>query len=286
MQVDSKQVQRAFDRAASSYDQAAVLQQRVAQQLVERLNYIRHDHGTVLDLGCGTGQLSAGLMQRFPQAQIRAVDISMAMLVQAQQRFRKQLPAWRSWFGRSQRPLGICARAEHLPIRSSSVDSVLSNLTLQWCTDLAQVFGEMRRVLRPGGLLMFSTFGPDTLKELRASWAGVDNNPRVNVFLDMHDVGDALLASGFENPVMDMEQTTLTYATVMDLMRDLQAIGATNAHPDRMRGLTGKHQLTAMTDSYEKYRRPQGLPASYEVVFGHAWLPQDADQTVSVDFSK
>lgn len=284
MQLDRKQVQRAFDRAAGSYDQAAVLQQRVSQQLIERLDYIRHEHGTVLDLGCGTGQLSAGLMQRFPQVQIRVVDISPAMLVQAQQRFRKQVPAWRSWLGQAQRPLGICAQAEQLPLHSSSCDSVMSNLTLQWCTDLKQVFGEIRRVLRPGGLLMFSTFGPDTLKELRASWADVDNNPRVNEFLDMHDVGDALLASGFENPVMDMDQITLTYATVMDLMRDLQAIGATNAHPQRMRGLTGKDQLAAMIDRYEQFRQPQGLPASYEVVFGHAWLPQDADHTVSVDF--
>ncbi len=286
MQVDRKQVQRAFDRAATSYDQVAVLQKRVAQQLLERLDYIRHEHDAVLDLGCGTGQLSAGLHNKFPLAQISAVDISTAMLRQAQQRYRKQAPVWRRWFGRSRQPLTICAQAELLPLRSSSYDSVLSNLTLQWCPGLMQVFGELRRVLKPGGLLMFSTFGPDTLKELRNSWAGVDSNPRVNEFLDMHDVGDALLACGFENPVMDMEQVTLTYTSVMDLMRDLQGLGATNAHPQRMRGLTGKQQLAAMIDAYEAYRQPDGLPASYEVVFGHAWLPEDADQTVTVDFIK
>jgi len=284
MQLDRRQVQRAFDRAASSYDQAAVLQQRVSQQLTGRLDYIRHQHDVVLDLGCGTGQLSVDLLKRFPQSQIMAVDISPAMIRQAQLRFREQVSSWRCWLGRTRRPLGICAMAEHLPVKSSHCDSVISNLTLQWCGDLTQVFGELRRVLKPGGLLMFTTFGPDTLKELRSSWAEVDNNPRVNQFLDMHDVGDALLACGFENPVMDMEQITLTYSSVMDIMRDLQAIGATNAHPGRMRGLTGKRQLAAMIDSYEQFRRPQGLPASYEVVFGHAWLPQTADQTISVEF--
>lgn len=284
MQLDRKQIQRAFNRAAGSYDQAAVLQQRISKQLIERLDYIRHAHDVVLDLGCGTGQLSVDLLKRYPQTRISAVDISPAMIDQAQQRFRKQLPTWRCWLGQNKRPQGICAVAEQLPLRSSSYDSVVSNLTLQWCADLLQVFSEIRRVLRPGGLLMFSTFGPDTLKELRASWAGVDNSPRVSVFPDMHDVGDALLASGFENPVMDMEQITLTYSSVMDLMRDLQAIGATNAHPQRMRGLTGKQQMAAMIEGYEQFRQPQGLPASYEVVFGHAWLPADADQTVTVDF--
>jgi len=286
MKLDRRQVQRAFDRAASSYDQAAVLQQRVARQLIERLDYIHHQHDVVLDLGCGTGQISVDLLKRFPQSRIMAVDISAAMIKQAQQRFRTQVSSWRCWLGRTTRPYGICAVAEQLPVKSSYCDSVISNLALQWCGDLTQVFGELRRVLKPGGLLMFTTFGPDTLKELRSSWAQVDHNPRVNQFLDMHDVGDALLACGFENPVMDMEQITLTYASVMDIMRDLQAIGATNAHPERTRGLTGKRQLSAMIDSYEQFRQPQGLPASYEVVFGHAWLPESADQTVSVDFLK
>jgi malonyl-CoA O-methyltransferase len=136
-----------------------------------------------------------------------------------------------------------------------------------------QVFRECRRVLKPGGLLTFTTFGPDTLVELRRAWAAADGHTHVNRFIDMHDLGDALVRSGFAEPVMDVERFTLTYAEVRDLMRDLKAIGAHNANAGRPRGLTGRGALARMTEAYEEYRRDGRLPATHEVVYGQAWRP-------------
>jgi len=150
---------------------------------------------------------------------------------------------------------------------------VFSNLMLQWCQDPDAVFGECRRVLKPGGLLTFTTFGPDTLVELRRAWAAADSRTHVNRFIDMHDLGDALVRSGLAEPVMDVERFTLTYAEVRDLMRDLKDIGAHNANAGRPRGLTGKGTLARMTAAYEAFRKDGRLPATYEVVYGQAWCP-------------
>ena len=168
----------------------------------------------------------------------------------------------------------VCADAERLPVADARIDLIHSNLTLQWCNDLDRVFGEFRRVMRGGGLLMFTTFGPDTLKELRDCWERVDGRAHVNTFVDMHDVGDALVRAGFADPVMDMEVLTLTYRTPLDLMRDLKQIGATNALYAAPRGLTGPARLRAVERAYEVFRRSDGsFPATYEVVYGHAWVP-------------
>ena len=150
---------------------------------------------------------------------------------------------------------------------------IFSNLTLQWCSDLDKVFAEFRRLLKPGGLALFSTFGPDTLKELRDSWAAADKAVHVGAFIDMHDIGDALLRSGFADPVMDAERFTLTYADVYGVMNELKALGAHNAATGRPRTLTGKGRLRAMAAAYERYRDNGILPASFEVVYGLAWAP-------------
>jgi malonyl-CoA O-methyltransferase len=150
---------------------------------------------------------------------------------------------------------------------------VWSNLALQWVNDPDQAFGEFNRVLAPGGLLMFSTFGPDTLKELRAAFATVDQHTHVSRFIDLHDIGDILVKRGFADPVMDMEPFTLTYSDVRALMRDLKAIGAHNVTQTRPPGLTGKSRLAAVTQAYEPLRRDGKLPATFEVVYGHAWKP-------------
>jgi len=161
-----------------------------------------------------------------------------------------------------------------LPLADQSVDLLFSNLCLQWCEDLGVVFAEFRRVLRPGGWLLFTSFGPDTLTELRQSWAAVDQAAHVNVFLDMHDVGDAMLAAGFRDPMLDVERFTLTYRDARQLMRELKAIGAGNAAADRKRGLTGKSRLRDMLAHYERFRGEDGvLPASYEVIFAQAQAP-------------
>ena len=260
--IDKARARRSFDRAAPGYDAAAVLQREIGNRLLERLDYVRLTPRTILDLGCGTGQAIAPLMRRYPKARLVALDFAPAMLRLARRRG--------TWL---KRPGCVCADAEILPLAGQSVDLIVSNATLQWCNDLDGTFREWLRVLRPGGLLMFTSFGPDTLMELRAAWAEVDGHVHVSPFADMHEVGDGLVRAHFADPVMDAERLTVTYAQVRDLMRDLKVVGASNAAVARPRGLTGPRRLAAVEAAYEVYRRDGRLPATYEVVYGHAWAP-------------
>jgi malonyl-CoA O-methyltransferase len=263
--IEQAAVRRSFDRAAARYDESAVLQAEVRAQLLERLDYVTLAPAVVLDVGCGTGHSTRALKERYPRAQVVALDLSEGMLHEARQR-----QSWRRKFAR------VCGDAMRLPLASASADLVFSNLTLQWCTDLDAAFAEFRRVLRPRGLLNFTTFGPDTLFELREAWAQADGYRHVSDFADMHDLGDGLLRAGLAEPVMDVERFTLTYRDVFGLMRDLKAIGAHNAAATRPRGLTGRARLAAMQSAYEARRRDGVLPATYEVVFGQAWGPAGA----------
>lgn len=260
--IDGGRVRRSFGQAAASYDAAAVLQARVRDELLSRLDVVRLEPVAVLDLGTGTGHAAAALKRRFRSSQVVALDLALGMLAEAAHR--------QTLLHRFRR---VCADAAALPLRNASVDLVVSNLMLQWCNDPDAVFAECRRVLKPGGLLTFTTFGPDTLVELRRAWAAADGLTHVNRFIDMHDVGDALLRAGLVEPVMDVERYTLTYETAGDLMRDLKAVGAHNANAGRPRGLTGKGAVARMTSAYEAVRREGRLPATYEVVYGQAWCP-------------
>jgi malonyl-CoA O-methyltransferase len=222
----------------------------------------------VLDLGAGTGHAALALKRRYRAAQVVALDLAPGMLQEAGRR--------QTLLRRFRR---VCADAAALPLGTASVDLVFSNLMLQWCNDPDAVFRECRRVLKPGGLLTFTTFGPDTLVELRRAWAAADDgHTHVNRFIDMHDLGDALVRSGLAEPVLDVERYTLTYATARDLMRDLKAIGAHNATAGRPRGLTGRGAFMRMAAEYETHRREERLPATYEVVFGQAWAPMSASR--------
>jgi len=267
--LDKNLYRHSFDRAASRYDKAAVLQKEVGKRLLERLDYVRLTPQCVLDLGAGTGLCTGPLSRRYHNAQVIALDIAPAMLRQAR---TKQPWLERTFFGRQR---FVCGDADYLPLKDDSVDLIFSNLTLQWCTDLDRTFAECRRVLKPNGLLMFTSLGPDTLKELRQSWQRVDSTVHVHTFIDMHDVGDALLRARLADPVMDMETITLTYQDVHTLMRDLKTLGAHNASPERTRSLTGKSRFLAMFAAYEQYRVNGLLPATYEVVYGQAWAPAD-----------
>jgi len=258
--LSSLEVARSFDRAARSYDAAAVLQARVRDELLSRLDMVRLEPSLVIDLGCGTGAAEHSLRRRYRRSRVFSVDLSLAMLREADRRRRP-------W----QRFAGVCADAIRLPFADTSTDLVFSNLMLQWCADPQAVFRECSRVLRPGGLLTFTSFGPDTLKELRSAWAAADGYTHVNRFIDMHDLGDAMLRAGLAEPVMDAELYTLTYPDVGGLMRDLKAIGAHNVNAGRARGLTGRRALERMTAAYEGERRDERLPATYEVVYGQAW---------------
>ena len=262
---EKRAVRRSFERAARTYDRHSALQAEVGKRLIEHLEGIRIEAKPVLDLGCGTGAGFDLLMSRFSMPEIVGLDIALPMLRLA----RERSPWFQRWL-RMRLPGLVGGDAECLPFAASSFQLVFSNLALQWCRpDL--VFPEAARVLKNDGLFIFSTFGPDTLKELRAAFATVDGAEHVNHFIDMHDLGDALVQAGFADPVMEMEVVTLEYSTVKDVARDLQAIGARNAMPGRPRGLAGRRRWERVTAAYETRRRNGALPATYEVIYGHAW---------------
>lgn len=262
---DKRAVRNAFEHSAAHYDEVAVLQREVATRLLERLALFKLQPQTILDIGCGTGHCTRALAQHYPKARIIAMDLAHTMVRHTRERF--------SFIQRKWRGHGFaCADAERLPFADQSFEMIFSNLTLQWCGDLAGVFSEFRRVLKPGGVVLFSTLGPDTLRELRAAWAAVDGHVHVNQFTDMHDIGDAMVRARLADPVMDMEMITITYLEGMTLMRDLKVLGAHNVNAGRNPGLTGRARINAVLDAYEKFRSADGLlPASYEVLYGHAW---------------
>ncbi len=256
--LDRAMVARAFDRAADTYDEHAALQNEVEQRLLERVPFFQLEPARVLDLGCGTGRGSLALQEMFPKAQIISLDWSEAMLRRTGER-------------RGQGAERVRADMQALPFAPRRFDLVFSSLAVQWSSQEPGLFREVLRALKPGGLFLFSSFGPDTLHELRSAWAAVDPRPRVNEFADMHDIGDALVTAGFQDPVMDMELLVLEYRAVMDLMRDLKAIGATNAARQRAAGLMNRTRLQRVIDAYEPFRRDERYPASYEVVYGAAF---------------
>jgi malonyl-CoA O-methyltransferase len=264
-------VRRSFDRAAKTYDAAAVLHTEVRENLLQRLQLTTLEPRVVLDAGAGTGHASRALKRRYPKAQVIALDSSPKMLQEA-----KRQQSWLRPFGR------VCADAELLPLADGSIDLIVSNLLLQWCNPDA-VFAEFRRVLAPHGLLSFSAFGPDTLRELRAAWKEVDSHSHVHQFIDMHDWGDALVRGGFAAPVLDVERFTLQYLDVRKVAADLKATGAHNATAGRAKGLTSTRKFAAMQAAYESFRQDGRLPATYEVVFAHAWVPEHSAQRGSAD---
>jgi malonyl-CoA O-methyltransferase len=266
--LDKAQTRRAFAHAADTYDRAAALQREVGTRLLERLDLVKLQPARVLDLGSGTGDISHALLQRYRRARVVSLDLAFTMAQRSRRRG--------GWL---RRPAAVCADAERLPFADASFELLISNLMLQWCQDLDQAFAEFRRVLAPGGLLLFTTFGPDTLRELRHSWRQVDDHTHVNAFIDMHDIGDALLRAGLAGPVMDVERMAVTYQDARDLMRDLKELGAHNVTAGRNRALTGPRRLQRMLEAYEGFRQEGRLPASYEVVHGHAWsLPREHPQ--------
>jgi malonyl-CoA O-methyltransferase len=260
--IDRPQVRRHFGDAARSYEKHDALQRETQDLLLGRLDFYLEAPSLVVDVGAGPGRGTALLKKRWPKAQVIALDAALPMLREA-----KRHSAWLKPFQR------VCADATALPLPDHSVDVLHSNLCFQWIDDLSALFAECVRVLRPGGLLAFSTFGPDTLKELRAAWAVADGYPHVSRFLDMHDVGDAMINAGLRDPVLDVDRYTLTYSEPRKLLEELQGLGATNTDSTRERGLTGKTRYRAMLAAYEAMRRDGRIPATWEVVTAHAWGP-------------
>jgi malonyl-CoA O-methyltransferase len=256
-------VRRSFERASAGYDAHAVLQGAVRGELLRRLELLAFEPAVVVDLGAGTGHGARALRERWRRARVVALDVALGMLHAA-----RAPRSWRRHFDR------VGADAARLPFRDASVDLAFSNLMLPWAVDLDVQLAEVRRVLRPRGYFTFSTLGPDTLYELRAAWASVDGDSHVNRFLDLHDIGDALVRAGFADSVMDLDRHTLTYADARALMRDLKANGAHNVTAARPAALTGRGRLLRVEAAYERFRRADGrLPATCEVVYGQAWCP-------------
>ncbi len=269
--LDKRQVRNSFERAAASYDQAAVLQREVGNRMLSRLDYIKHAPDVIIDAGSGTGHGTRQLRLRYPGARMLAVDIAPAMHFQA----RPFVSWWKQLLAvRGNQTSHVCGDIEQMPLKDSCAGLVWSNLTLQWCNDINRTLAEVHRVLQAGGLFMFSTFGPDTLKELRQAFRSADNYSHINRFTDMHDIGDMLVHNGFATPVMDMEYIVLTYDDVTSVMRDLKAIGAHNVTQGRRRGLTGKILWQTGINQYETLRIEGKLPATFEVIYGHAWKLQ------------
>jgi malonyl-CoA O-methyltransferase len=260
LRLDRQRVRVSFDRASTRYEAAAVLQDRIRDELLERLQLLKIDPAVAVDIGAGTGLGARALRKRYKHAQVVAFDIAPGMLREA----RKHS----GFFSRFDR---VCGDATRLPFKNASVDLIFSNLMLQWLDEPDAAFAEIRRVLKPTGFFAFTTFGPDTLKELRAAWSQADGYEHVSRFLDMHDIGTALGRAQLIEPVLDVDRMRLTYEDALGLMRDLKAIGAHNATTGRARGLTGKSRLKKMTDAYEVFRHDGKLPATYEVVYGAAW---------------
>jgi malonyl-CoA O-methyltransferase len=266
MAINKTKVAASFNRSAQDYANHAVLQRTVAERLLERLELVNISPKMIIDVGSGPGGAARQLAKMYKGAQVLQLDLSMEMLRQSRSQDSR-------FFSKQQY---ICGDAESLPLGRDTAELVFSSLMLQWCNDLDAAFTQMQNTLKKQGLFLFATLGPDTLKELQSSWAEVDDELHVNTFIDMHDVGDALLRAGFVEPVMDVEHISLTYEDCFSLMKDLKTLGASNADDNRSRGLTGKNKIKDLESAYEKYRTGGRLPATYEVVYGHAWAPLQA----------
>jgi malonyl-CoA O-methyltransferase len=277
--IDPRAVRLHFSRAVATYDAAAVLQREVGARMAERLDVVRLAPHAILDAGCGTGEALPELAARYPKAQRVALDIALPMLAAARARadehrsvLNRLLAPLRTATGAS--ALFACGDILALPFAHDTIGLVWSNLALQWVVDLPRALAEFHRVLEVGGLLTFTTFGPDTLKEVRAAFNGIDTRPHVSRFADMHDVGDMLVQAGFADPVLQMEMMTLTYGDARALVHDLKAIGATNATRGRERGLMGRgrwQRVLAALDGLRTSGPERRIPATYEVIYGHAW---------------
>ena len=254
--ISKQHVQRSFGRACETYDAAAIVQNEILQRLFERLDSFGLSPARVLDLGCGTGSSRDSFVQRYADAELVGVDIAFSMT-----RFAQEL-GFNS----------ICADAERLPFRDSCFDLVFSASTFQWCEAVDRLFLNCNQVLGENGFILFSTFGPDTLHELKHCFAQVDEDVHVNSFLDMHHVGDALARAGFDRSVVETERITVEYQNPTQLLKDLKATGANSHSSESARGLYGKKQFSAMLANYEQFKTDTGTyPATYEVIYGHGW---------------
>jgi malonyl-CoA O-methyltransferase len=268
--LDKRLVRLTFERAAPGYEAASALTREVGSRMAERLDLVKLQPARILDAGSGTGLLAAELTARYPKATVVELDLSLAMLRVGLQRGnwgRRLLEAVRP---ARRRP--VCGDIEQLPLAPASVELVCSNLALPWVGRPEAALQEFHRVLATGGLLMFTTLGPDTLTELRAA-LGPASAAAIHPFADMHDIGDLLVRSGFADPVMEMERLTLTYRDLSALLSELHASGGRTARTGRPAGLRGRSWRARLEERYGAFRADGRLPLTFEIVYGHAWKP-------------
>lgn len=256
-----EKVKRAFSKSARSYNDAAVLQKEILFRLIDKLNVLQPELvKRLLDVGSGTGLACERLVNMYGSESYFACDFAMPMLELAQQE------------NKLINQHAVCGDVQALPYKESVFDIVFSASTYQWCNDIGSVFSDSYRIMNDGGLFIFSTFGPDTLRELRDCFVKVDNKPHVSSFIDMQELGDGLLACGFHAPVIESETITVEYPSPSQLLKDLQETGATNHLENRARGLMGQASLKKMLGEYEKLVLANGkYPATYEVIYAHGW---------------
>lgn len=260
--LDKKNVKKSFNRSAQQYDHSAILQREVLTRLEERLDYIKLQPSNILDIGCGTGQGIKKLHKRYKKSKIYALDLAFNMLIESKQNS--------GWLNKAKL---VNADMENIPLKNKSFELIFSNLAIQWVNDLDQTLSEFKRLGIEGGLLMFTTFGPNTLWQLNHSWNKFDSKPHVHQFIDMHDIGDALVKAGFKEPVIDSENITMEYAKFRDVLSDLKNIGANNADKNRSKGLLTPNKLKQLEQFYREIGfKDSSFQADYEIIYGHAWF--------------
>jgi len=254
-----REVRRRADASVAGADD--FLSARTREELLSRLPLTRIRPRRLLDAGAATGRASAALVRRYRGCRVVSLDVSPARLAAA-----------RRGHGRFARRDEVAGDAARLPFHDRVFDMVFANLLLPWFADPAPVLAETARVLRPEGLCTFSSLGPDSFRELRDAWRAVDDRDHVQGFLDMHDLGDALVRAGLRDPVLDVERITVTYAEPAGLWRDLTAAGARNTLAGRKSGLTTPAAFRRLAQAWEQERRQDGrLPLTLELVYGHCW---------------
>lgn len=259
-----QEIQASFDKVAQSYRSVSLIQREVGKRLLERLSYLQCKPERILDLGCGSGELCFEIKRLFPKAKVLGCDISSQMLHQA-----------REQTGWLKKPHWFTADMEALPLANASIDLVISNQAIHWSPSQDKLFSEVNRVLSEQGVFMFSTMGPDSFAEIRQAWQGIDEYQHVNHFVDMHDIGDALMRAQLLEPVVDMEMISLMYPDCKSICKDLKAQGVRNIHSSRQRGLTSRARWRAFENNYQRFTDQHGrLPLSYEIVYGHAFSGQ------------
>lgn len=265
---DYQALKRGFNKTAKTYDVNAEFSRNTGAQLLERLSGLKIKPKRILDIGAGTGHLGQSLQKLYPKAKIFNLDLAEQRLRIAQKKDKH-----------SPKQNFICADAHALPFSDQSFDLIVSNLCWHWMDHLGQAIYEAKRILKIGGTLLFTTVGPDTLRELNAAFYAASNNPHINRFFDMHDVGDALLKAGFADPVMDIEYASLKFKNLDALFKMLRKTGEVNYLKLRQRGLSRKSVFQEVRKQYKNFKDTKTYPATFELVFGYAWRPKDRDPT-------